>query len=313
MTETVSVLIPCYRAEQFVSRALESVLAQTLERWEVVLCDNASDDDTWRIAQEYALRDPRIRVYRNPVNIGPVRNWRRCAELANGRNAALLFVDDWYEPTFLAETAHWLTDRSIGFVFSTPRVVREDGSSTVPEATLPRGKVPSQRFLEARFCGSGIFTPVSPGCAMFRREDLVASLSAEPPDPYGLGYMRHGAGPDVRIYLDALSRYPSFAHVSESLVSFHSHRSNLSWRPEVAAAYHATFVQWCERNKPQGISVGRVKAHAWFTMREHPMRAQVVPRLTLAAAAHLPGVVADRLTQRMRQVVKRLRLPGEPA
>ena len=57
---------------------LKSALAQTCGDLEVVVVDNASTDGTWEVCREFAPVDSRVRIFRNPENIGPVRNWQRC-------------------------------------------------------------------------------------------------------------------------------------------------------------------------------------------------------------------------------------------
>lgn len=45
--------------------------------------------------------DRRVRVYRNEINIGPVKNWARCYKYATGKYAKVLFSDDWMEPDYI--------------------------------------------------------------------------------------------------------------------------------------------------------------------------------------------------------------------
>src|SRR5262249_22278068 len=70
----VSVCEPAYQAAPFIGATIESVLRQTDDRWELIVVDDASSDDTFSVASAYAT-DPRIRVTRNDQNLGPVGNW----------------------------------------------------------------------------------------------------------------------------------------------------------------------------------------------------------------------------------------------
>src|SRR5207253_1726910 len=63
---TVSVLMPVHNARPYVAEALRSVLTQTLTDLEVVLIDDGSTDGTAAILDEFAQRDPRIRLIRQP-------------------------------------------------------------------------------------------------------------------------------------------------------------------------------------------------------------------------------------------------------
>ena len=62
----VSVVIPAYNRQHFVGLTIESVLAQTLERWELIVYDDGSTDGTLDVATSYMERDPRIRVASGP-------------------------------------------------------------------------------------------------------------------------------------------------------------------------------------------------------------------------------------------------------
>lgn len=81
MPPLVSIGLPVYNGELYVARALESLLAQDLDDFEIVICDNASQDSTAEICTAYAERDPRVRLYSNPHNIGLAGNFNRTFEL----------------------------------------------------------------------------------------------------------------------------------------------------------------------------------------------------------------------------------------
>ena len=92
MTETVSVIIPAYNAARFISRAIESVLDQTVPVQEVLVVDDGSSDDTASIAQRFAHR---VRVIRQE-NGGPGSARNHGARLATGEWLAFLDADDWW-------------------------------------------------------------------------------------------------------------------------------------------------------------------------------------------------------------------------
>jgi glycosyltransferase involved in cell wall biosynthesis len=95
----VSIGVPVYNGERFVRQALDSLLGQTYQHLEVVICDNASTDKTETICREYALKDPRIRYHRNATNIGVTPNFRRVLELSTGEYFMWASVDDRKPPT----------------------------------------------------------------------------------------------------------------------------------------------------------------------------------------------------------------------
>jgi glycosyltransferase involved in cell wall biosynthesis len=241
----ISILIPVFNRAQLIGRAIESALNQTYSNIEVIVVDNASTDDTYNVAKRYAQQDRRVRVYQNIENIGPVRNWRRCAELAKGEFAGLLFSDDWYEPTFVEKALEYLEDPEIGFVFSKVKLVdvREPGQEVKKLVyDIPyEGKLPSRVFLEDHLYLAlrppEAAMPVSPGCSLCRLFDLRTGLGINIPDPYDIGYMDHGAGPDLLVNLFNAVWYPYFAYIPEPLVNFYLHDANLNLHPKATLAY----------------------------------------------------------------------------
>jgi glycosyltransferase involved in cell wall biosynthesis len=298
---TVSVLVPCYRAARFVERALDSVLAQTRGDWELVACDNASGDGTWEILQAYAARDARIRVFRNDENIGPVGNWRRCASLSLAPLAGLLFADDWYEPRFLEDTVGLLDDPTVGLAYTAVRFVQDVSSreGDVVAYTLGERKVPSAAFLKRvlRYWGGQV--PVSPGCALARREDLVRWLSVRLEDEEAFGFMRHGAGPDVWVYLQACREYPAVAHVPQPLVNFFSHGQNLSFTENTRPAYAAALVQFAEASKDEVVPRQGAWVQLYLALRGTPYAARVLQQLRLAGKLRLMKLGFKETAQRL--------------
>lgn len=70
-TGLVTIIIPVYNCEKYIREAVESVLAQTYKNIEIVISDNQSTDNTYKIVSEYAQKyAEKINVFRNPVNLG---------------------------------------------------------------------------------------------------------------------------------------------------------------------------------------------------------------------------------------------------
>ncbi len=94
----VSVIIPSFNHERFLNQCLESVRAQTMSDWEVVLVDDGSHDQSVEIARQVAATDPRIKVFLNDSNLGAYATENRGLELAQGEFAAVLNSDDYWMP-----------------------------------------------------------------------------------------------------------------------------------------------------------------------------------------------------------------------
>jgi glycosyltransferase involved in cell wall biosynthesis len=72
---TVSIGMAVYNETRWIKQALDSLLAQTFNNFELIISDNASSDGTWNILQEYAAKDTRITLYCQPENIGAIENF----------------------------------------------------------------------------------------------------------------------------------------------------------------------------------------------------------------------------------------------
>ena len=89
----VSVLLTCYNAEDFIEQAIESVLSQTYQNWELLILDDCSRDKTREIINSFP--DPRIRKIFTETNIGYVRSKNILLKEFKGNFACFLDADDW--------------------------------------------------------------------------------------------------------------------------------------------------------------------------------------------------------------------------
>ena len=87
----VSVLMTAYNREKYIAEAIESVLASTYKNFELIVVDDASKDNTVKIAKEYEQKDLRIKTYVNVMNLGQFPNRNKAAEYAKGK--FILYVD----------------------------------------------------------------------------------------------------------------------------------------------------------------------------------------------------------------------------
>ena len=71
----ISVGMPVYNGEKYLSQAIESILAQSFTEFELIISDNASTDRTMEICRDYTSKDSRIQYVRHDVNMGGPKNW----------------------------------------------------------------------------------------------------------------------------------------------------------------------------------------------------------------------------------------------
>jgi glycosyltransferase involved in cell wall biosynthesis len=108
----ISVITPVYNIQDYIGEAIESVLKQTLQDFELILVDDCSTDNSKAIMEEYAQKDPRIKIFSTPVN-----SWAHAAgnvglENATGKYIAILDGDDILISDRLEKQAQFLETNS---------------------------------------------------------------------------------------------------------------------------------------------------------------------------------------------------------
>lgn len=109
-TPTITVGMPVYNGARQIASALDSILAQTFEHFELIVADNASTDASVRIVEAYMGRDPRVRLVRHSSNMGSARNWNSLVPLARGRYFKWASSNDLVAPSMLSDCIRALED-----------------------------------------------------------------------------------------------------------------------------------------------------------------------------------------------------------
>lgn len=95
MTVNISVAMCTFNGQRFLAQQLESLLNQTVQPTEVVVCDDASSDDSVAVVEAFAARAPfAVKVFRNPENLGYIRNFEQAISLCTGDLVFLCDQDD---------------------------------------------------------------------------------------------------------------------------------------------------------------------------------------------------------------------------
>lgn len=126
---TLTIGMPVFNGARFIRQALDSLLAQTMCDFELLISDNHSTDSTPRICEEYAQRDARIRYVRQDRNIGLLPNVTFVIQEARGRHFMLVGDDDVYEQAYAERLLAAMEQRSgVGLCYSDFAYIHEDGS-----------------------------------------------------------------------------------------------------------------------------------------------------------------------------------------
>ena len=123
----VSVLMSVYNGAPTLEKAAASVLAQTYRNLELILCDDASTDDTWRIMQRIAAQDARVTVFQNKTNRGLGASLNGCLSRAGGEYIARQDADDVSDPDRIERTTDFLLSSGAPYAACGVRVFDDGG------------------------------------------------------------------------------------------------------------------------------------------------------------------------------------------
>ena len=172
----VSIIAALYNHEAYVSKAIESVIAQTYTDWELIVWNDGSTDGSLAIANAFASKFPeKIRVFSHDKNsnLGQEKSRNAALEKASGEFVALLDSDDWYHPRKLERLLPAFEDPKVGLVFG--RVKYSDQKTG--EEKWPPSDVPAAAFSGADVFEELVYDNFIEACGViFRKKFIDAGL-----------------------------------------------------------------------------------------------------------------------------------------
>lgn len=127
--DLVSIIMPAYNCEKYIEDAINSVIAQTYNSWELIVIDDGSKDNTVRIIEELSNKDYPIRFYKNEKNLGVSETRNKGIALADGEWIAFLDSDDMWEDSKLEKQVAFSNKKGAEFVFTGSSFINESGDS----------------------------------------------------------------------------------------------------------------------------------------------------------------------------------------
>jgi teichuronic acid biosynthesis glycosyltransferase TuaG len=127
-SELVSIVTPAYKAARFVGETIESVLAQDFLKWEMLIVDDRSPDETAEIVAGYTKVDPRVKLIRQDENGGAAAARNAALNVARGRYVAFLDSDDVWMPGKLSSQLSFMREVGAGLSYTSFRRITQDGS-----------------------------------------------------------------------------------------------------------------------------------------------------------------------------------------
>lgn len=216
----VSIVIPVFNRAHLVSRAIETALAQTVD-CEIILVDHGSTDNISAVVERYGTR---IRYIRREDDRGPIAAWRDGVESATGEYLHFTYDDDWLQPEFVESCLKYLTD-DVAFVYTRATLHDLDTGAMSTLLHHPSGTRPVKDIVQYLLLSP---LTISPGCALFRRTDVLKNLLHEIPNATGLYGKNSGVGEDLLLFLLTSLNYRNYAHIPEPLADFLAHPGSIT-------------------------------------------------------------------------------------
>jgi glycosyltransferase involved in cell wall biosynthesis len=136
MMTKVSICIPTFNSGLYLEEMLDSIVAQTYGKIEVIISDNASTDDTLKIAKRFQ-KEFGWKLNENEVNVGAIENFNQLVEMASGELVAIYHADDIYSPFIVEETVNFFGEHAeVGLVATLGHEIDSLGN-TRREINLP--------------------------------------------------------------------------------------------------------------------------------------------------------------------------------
>lgn len=160
-TPLVTIGIPTYNRGALIGGTIQAALNQTYANIEILISDNASEDDTDRICRRYSDRNASVRYVRQKRNIGPTENFKYVLHHAKGEYFMWLGDDDWIDANYVEEGVKILTGREdVTIATGIPYYYRDDKflyTGTVINLLQERGTVRLRRYYAQVRHNSGFY------------------------------------------------------------------------------------------------------------------------------------------------------------
>lgn len=124
----VSVIMPAFNSERHIKQSIESVINQEYSNWELIIVDDASQDNTVNIIENFIKQDSRIKLYKCKNNKGVVSARNLAIEQSSGRYIAFLDSDDFWNEKKLKLQIEFMISNNLAFSFTDYMLVNEDGN-----------------------------------------------------------------------------------------------------------------------------------------------------------------------------------------
>ena len=135
----VSIIVPVYNVEKYICETIECVRQQTYDKWELLLVEDCSKDNTEAVLEKYLdeVQDERVRLIRQEKNNGAARSRNLGLKKARGRYIAYLDADDLWVPEKLEKELAFMEKKQAAFAFTGYEFADENGKGLGKVVRVP--------------------------------------------------------------------------------------------------------------------------------------------------------------------------------
>ena len=134
--DKVSIITPTWNSERYIIDTIKSVQNQTYTNWEMIIVDDCSVDNTFKIVENITKMDPRVKILKQEVNSGAAKARNRSLNEATGRFIAYLDADDIWKPDKLEKQIKFMKEKRCFFSCTSYEVIDDEGKKLNKEVHM---------------------------------------------------------------------------------------------------------------------------------------------------------------------------------
>lgn len=210
----VSIIMPVYNCEKYISEAIESVISQSYENWELIIVDDGSRDQSISIIESYAEKDRRVRFYQNDAGEhgpGLARNFGM--ERISGKYTYFIDADDWIESDLLQDTVA-LAERMDADIVPFGFVIEDNGKKR-KKSLKPRGNYECSDFAKI---ANEILRGTWSECHELIRSDLLRNVR----------HNQYKTGEDICFQMDLLCHVKKVCGIDKEYYHYRVVKNSIS-------------------------------------------------------------------------------------
>jgi glycosyltransferase involved in cell wall biosynthesis len=231
----VTVTIPMYNNACFIAETIQSVLYQTFSDFELLIYDDHSTDGSWDIAASFS--DRRIKLFRNPQNLGPEGNWNRAVSNVRGKYVKLVCGDDILYPECLERQVAVFEDpvnSGVSLVSCQRTIIDPEGKVLIRKVNFVDGGRKDPREVIRKMIRMGTNIIGEPVCGLYPSELISRTSGYSAIVPYTI---------DLDFWMQILKHGDLFV-LDDPLCAFRI--SDLSWSSRIGDMRYQQFLEFME-------------------------------------------------------------------